>query len=89
MRNNTTSGYAGGIFVYFIENVSIDNNTITNNSAAGYQSYGGGGIVYYSGSSSTENVVTITNNTIYRNNCGNYGGGIFVRHLNEKETVNI
>jgi len=69
IRNNTTSGYGGGVFIDQSSDVTIFNSLISNNTA-----YAGGGISILDSSRTVIESSTITGNSTTGNNGS--GGGI-------------
>ena len=80
---NGNADWGGGICCYNSSSPTLENVTITNNSATGYGDYGGGGICCSSSSPTLENV-TITNNT-----ANDYGGGIYCRENSSPSLTNV
>ena len=69
INNNTATSYGGGIFAYNGVKVRADGADISGNKATG----NGGGVYVYDATSS----LTASNGTVFRENSGYRGGGIF------------
>lgn len=82
---NNTSSVGGGIMLSYLAEATIENNTISGNTATD-TNHGGGGIgLYYMSSTS----VAVKNNTISENTAYRYGGGIYVDDNSGESTVLI